>query len=301
MSLPLLSYLSFTVIFILLSWALYLPYRCGQLYLAPVYTIAIGAYFAAYTTTAWSWPVLLAIVVSPLIGAFFAFLPAIGLRRAPGFTTAIASLALIFILQTVLRNLKFLGGALGLFAIPPLDYPLTTLAVVLFVSGTIVYRIDHSRLGRAAELLYYSREEAACFGPDLALVSIMMQVLSGALSALAGALYAFAVGSVFPDAFGFSILVVIFPIVFIGGTLTMWGTVVMAAVLWGIPLVLPEAVIDWKDVIYGAILVCVLDLRPEGVVSKELVRKVGLRAQSLASAVRCAWMSKKGAGAGDAL
>jgi branched-chain amino acid transport system permease protein len=283
MSLPLLNYLTFTIIFILLGWAVYLPYRCGQLYLAVVYSMATGAYFAAYVTTAWHWPIYLAILGSPLIGAFFAFLPALGLRKAPGFTTAISSLALIFILQTVVRNLKFLGGSAGLFGIPPLDYPVITPFVVIVVVGVIIYRIDHSRLGRAAELLYYSREEAACFGPNMALVGMLMQVLSGALSGIAGALYTFTVGSVFPDAFGFSILLVVFPIVFIGGNLTMWGAAILAPVLWGIPLVLPEAVVDWKDVIYGAILICVLIVRPEGVISKEVVRKVVTGIQSLAS------------------
>ena len=293
MSLPLLNYLSFSVVFILLGWALYLPYRCGQLYLALVYSMTAGAYFAAYGTTALHWPIALAIVGSPFVGAFFAFLPALGLRRAPGFTTAIASLALIFILVTIIRNLKFIGGSQGIFAIPPLDYPLITLAAVLFIAGTLVYRIDHSRLGRAAELLSYSPQEAECFGPNLAAVSMLMQVFSGALSGTAGALYAFTVGSVFPDAFGFSTLLVVFPIVFIGGNLTMWGTAVLAPILWGIPLVLPEAIVDWKDVVYGAILICVLIVMPEGVISKGLVRGAGTWARSFGLRALWAFRTRK--------
>jgi len=289
MPLPLLNYIAFSGIFILLSWAIYLPYRCGQLYLAPVYSMATGAYFAAYVTTKWNWPIGLAVLSSAFVGAFFAFLPALGLRKAPGFTTAIASLALIFIIQTIVMNLKILGGHSGMFGIPPLEYPLTTILIVLLVAGIIVYRIDHSRLGRAAELLYYSSEETACFGVNMALVGMLLQVLSGALSGVAGALYAFTVGSVFPGAFSFSMLLVVFSAVFVGGNLTMWGALVFAPILWGIPLILPEAIAEWKDVIYGGLLICILILRPEGVISKETVREVGAWIQRLARTRRRAF------------
>jgi branched-chain amino acid transport system permease protein len=89
------------------------------------------------------------------------------------------------------------------------------------------------------------------------------------------------VGSVFPGAFSFSILLMIFSVVFIGGNLTMWGPVLFAPILWGIPLILPEVIAQWKDVIYGALLIGILIFRPEGVISKELVRKVGTGAQRL--------------------
>jgi branched-chain amino acid transport system permease protein len=282
MPLPFVNYLVFSVIYILLSWAIYLPYRCGQLYLAPIYSMAAGAYFGAYSATAWSWPMALSVSASAFVGALFAFFPAIGLRRAPGFATAIASMGLIFILQTVIINLKFVGGSAGYFGIPPLDHPLITAFVVLVIAGIIVYRVDHSRLGRAAELLFYGREEVGCFGVNMSQIGMVLQVLSGSLSGVAGALYAFTVGSVFPAAFGFSILLTVFPIVFVGGNFTMWGAVVFAPILWGIPLIMPEAVVEWKDIIYGALLICILIFRPEGVISKQMVRNIGVSVKQLA-------------------
>jgi branched-chain amino acid transport system permease protein len=274
MPLVLQNYIIFCVIFILLSWAVYLPYRCGQLYLAPVYCMATGAYFAAYATTVWNWPISLAILSSSLVGAFFAFVPAIGLRRAPGFAVAIATLALVFILQTVIRNLAFLGGQAGYFGIPPMEQPLITSLTVLALSGLFVYRIDHSRIGRSAEAIYYSREEVACFGVDIDRIGMFLQVASGAISGVAGALFAFTVGCIFPALFGFSILQMIFPVVFVGGNFTMWGTVVFAPILWGIPIILPSIMAEWKDVIYGTLLIAILILRPEGVISKQVVRSL---------------------------
>jgi branched-chain amino acid transport system permease protein len=273
MSFAFVQFINFTVIYILLSWAVYLPYRCGQLYLAPVYTMAAGAYFAAYAATAWNWPIFLALLISPFVGAVFALIPAQGLKRAPGFTTAVVSLGLIFVLQTVIQNLKFLGGIAGFFGIPMMEMPLLTSMTVLVVAAILVYRLDHSRIGRAAELIYYNREGAECFGINTGQISIILQVVSGALGAVAGALFAFTLGAITPDNFNFQLLLVAFPIVFIGGSFTMWGVLIFAPVLWGLPLVLPESAAQLKDYIYGGLLIAVLIVRPEGVVGKKTVRE----------------------------
>jgi branched-chain amino acid transport system permease protein len=223
---------------------------------------------------AWGWPVYLSIAVSPLIGAFFAFFPSIGLRKAPGFTTAIASLALVFILQTVIMNLRFLGGVSGYFGIPLAPGLLPITVGVTILAGIIIHRLDNSRIGRAAETLFYNRDVAACFGVDMGRIAMLLQVLAGALSGLAGAIFAFCVGSIFPAAFGFSILLNIVVMVFVGGTLTLWGAVVFAPILWGIPLILPEAIAEWREVIYGGLLIVILILRPEGVIGRPTLRNL---------------------------
>ena len=268
MPLPIVNFLIFSVMFILLSWAIYMPYRCGQLYMAPIYCMAAGGYFAAYTATAWGWPVGISIALSPLVGGLFAFVPALGLRKAPGFTTAIASLALVFIIQTVIMNLDFVGGQAGFFGIPPVTGLLPIALGILVVAGVFVRRIDNSRLGRAAETLFFNRDVAAAFGVNMSSIGIFLQVFAGALSGIAGAIFAFTVGSIFPAAFGFSILINICVMVFVGGTFTMWGAVVFAPILWGIPLILPEGVAEWREVIYGGLLIVILIWQPEGVIGK---------------------------------
>lgn len=268
MPLPIVNYLIFSVMFILLSWAIYMPYRCGQLYMAPIYCMAAGGYFAAYTATTWGWPVGISIALSPLVGAIFAFVPALGLRKAPGFTTAIASLALVFIIQTVIMNLDFLGGQAGFFGIPPVTGLLPISLGILVVAGVFIHRIDNSRLGRAAETLFFNRDVAAAFGVNMGSIGIFLQVFAGALSGIAGAIFAFTVGAIFPAAFGFSILINICVMVFVGGTFTMWGAVIFAPILWGIPLILPEWIAEWREVIYGGLLIVILIWQPEGVIGK---------------------------------
>jgi branched-chain amino acid transport system permease protein len=270
-SLGVTNYVIFSVIYILLSWAIYLPYRCGQLYLAPIYCMAAGAYFSAYAATAWGWPTFLAILSAPVAGAIAAFIPALGLRQALGFTVAIASMALIVVSQTIIRNLAFLGKSAGLFGIPHTEHMLPIALLILVMAGFFVHRIDQSRFGRAAETLMIDPHLAASFGINMSNISVFLQVASGVLSGLAGAIFAFTVGSLFPDAFGLHQLLNIFIIVFVGGTYTMWGSLIFAPILWGIPLILPESIARSKDLIYGGLLIAILIARPEGVIGRPMI------------------------------
>ena len=102
-------------------------------------------------------------------------------------------------------------------------------------------------------------------------MSIFLQVASGALSGIAGAIFAFTIGVIFPDAFGLQQLLNIFIIVFGGGTYAMWGAVIFALILWGIPLILPESIADSKDLICGGLLIVILISRPEGVISRPMI------------------------------
>ena len=155
-----------------------------------------------------------------------------------------------------------------------MEMPLVTSLTVLVIAAILVHRIDNSRIGRAAELIYYNRDATACFGINTGHISLLMQVIAGALGSVAGALYAFTLGAITPDNFSFQILLLAFPIVFIGGNFTMWGVLIFAPILWGVPLILPEMAAQWKDYIYGGLLIVVLIARPEGVISKENVRLV---------------------------
>jgi branched-chain amino acid transport system permease protein len=274
MSLAFQNYIITTIVFILLSWGAYLPLRCGQLYCGIIYCMAGAAYFCGYTTTALAWAPWLALVCSPVIGAIFAFLPALFLKRAPGFTTAVASLALVFILQTVIMNLEFLGGKVGLFGIPQVKSLLPISVGFFILAGILLHRLDQSRLGRAAETLLFNRDVAASCGVNMDSMGVFLQTAGGALSGVAGAIFAFNVGGLFPMAFGFAFLVNVFNMLFIGGSLTIWGPAVFAPILWGIPLILPKAIAEFKDVIFGVLLVLVLILKPEGVVTKSTVRAV---------------------------
>ena len=64
-------------------------------------------------------------------------------------------------------------------------------------------------------------------------------------------------------------------VIFVGGYSTLWGSLFAAPVLYGIPLLFPPSIASWRIVIYGAMLIAVLVLKPEGFITRRLVYRIG--------------------------
>jgi len=242
--------------------------------------MAIGGYFSAYVVRDLGWPFGLALIAAVGIGALATFVPALGLGRVPAFTTVIATIALIFIVQTVIRNLEFLGGTHGIFNIPKVGYLLPLMYVALVIIGFFIYRLDHSRLGRAMEVIFVDPQAAASLGVDLYKLRIFLQTAAGAMGALAGVFYAFALSSIQVQAFGFSLLLSLYCFLFVGGYTTMWGTIAFVPALWSISVLLPTAIAAWKDIIYGSLLIAIMILRPEGIIDKSVIGAISSKSQA---------------------
>jgi len=270
-------FLQVIAIFILLGWGIYINYRNGQLNMSPVYTMAIGAYFSAYASVEWSWPFGLALLVGTGLGAASSFVPALGLGRAPAFATAIASIGLIYVTQTVIINMDILGRAYGYYGIPKVDNILALSWVILLVVGFFIYRLDHSRLGRAMEMVFVDPDVAATLGVNQYWLSVSLQTSAGALGAVAGGLYAFAARAIIPSFFGFTLLLRIVTFVFVGGYTTMWGVAVFAPALWALTVFLPAGIKEWINIIYCGLLILILLLRHEGIIDKRVTQAIATK------------------------
>jgi ABC-type branched-subunit amino acid transport system permease subunit len=62
---------------------------------------------------------------------------------------------------------------------------------------------------------------------------------------------------------------------------TMWGIIIAAPVLWGITQVLPEALKAFSIIIYGALLIVMLLLRPSGIIDRKMTKAVSVGAKAL--------------------
>jgi branched-chain amino acid transport system permease protein len=289
MSLYLTYYLQFVAVFILLTWALYIPFRAGMLYNGCVYCMAIGGYFAAFAMRDLGWPFWPALLGALALGALFGFLPALGFTRTKGIATAIGSIALIFIIQSVLRNLEFLGGVRGFHDIPQVEHLLLITYILVLLVGFFIYRLDHSRIGKAMEAMCVDQELAATTGINIRRVGILLLTLSSVIGALAGVIFAVAVRTIYPDSFDFSLLLYIWTMLFIGGRYTMWGTLIAVPILWGLPQWLPSSIAEYTKIFYGAILVIVIVTRPEGIVSRGLLRHLATGRKAV-----CQYFRRKG-------
>lgn len=281
MSMALVVYLQITAVYILLSWALYLPFRAGQFFNGPVYCMAVGAYTAAMLAKTFGLPFPVVLLAGMLAAMIFALIPAPKLAHVGGFAMTIATIAIIFIVYAVLRNVKALGGLTGFFGIPKVDYLLPVSWLIVFLVGIFVYRLEHSRLGRAMEAIFTDKNLACAMGVNPVKMSIFLQVASGGISGLAGVLFAFTMGIIRPVDFGFGVLLYTWTMMFVGGYQTMWGVVVAAPLLWALTQFLPSQVAEYTNIIFGIILAAMLLLRPEGLITKRLLQRLANGGRSL--------------------
>ena len=266
-------------ILIILGWSLYLPLRAGQMYNGPVFTMAIAGYFVAYTTRDLNWPIPLAFVAAVAASVLVAYLLSFGLAKVTGFANAVATIALIFIVQTIIRNMEFLGGTAGFGFFPQMPYLLPVTYGFVLLTMVFLRRLSNSRLGRAIEAMNFSEELSASMGVNTKGLSMLLQTISGGLGGVAGVLYAFNIGTLFPEIFSFNFLLYGFTVILVGGRSTMWGLLLFAPILWGIPEFVLASIGQWRNVMYGAIIIALLMMWPQGVITKDVLRR--LRRQNL--------------------
>jgi branched-chain amino acid transport system permease protein len=280
-------FLELTAVNIFLAWGIYVVFRADQIYFGPMYTMCIGAYFAAYVTKNLHVHFLLAMVGAVVISVLFSLIFAQKLAALAGFPMMLATTALIFIVQTLIENLDFLGGSRGFFGIPFVSERslLITTYVLLVLCGALVFRIDNSYIGRAMDAVKFNADVAKSLGVNTVRLSVRLQLISSALGGLAGAIYAFTLGALTPGGFGFSTIAAVVAIVMVGGAYTMWGVLLVAPIFFAISQYAPSGL---ANITYAAVLIIVLLLRPTGLIDRLVVKRVagwftGLRGKRAAT------------------
>jgi branched-chain amino acid transport system permease protein len=118
---------------------------------------------------------------------------------------------------------------------------------------------------------------AQAIGKNVVRTKIVIVTISSALGALGGSLYAHYITFLSPDSFGFMFSVELIVMVVVGGTRSIWGSVVGAVLL----TVLPEYLRVMKDydvLVYGAIVIVAVMWAPSGIAG--LARRALARWQS---------------------
>jgi branched-chain amino acid transport system permease protein len=279
MPLPLYYFLAITAINILMSWALYLPYRVAHLHFLTVANMAISGYLSGWLVQGLGVSFWAALPLGFAAGGLIGWVISLFIGEAPTFTVVIVGFAFIYITRTVVENTKAVGATMGMFGLPlvagsPALHRWMILALLyslVLVVGFLIHRFEHSRLGRAASAVFMDKDLATSFGVDIGKLGRLLQVFSSTVAGGCGVIYGFLYRSFHLDFFTFHLVGLFMTIIFVGGYATMWGVVVAAPALYGLTLLFPPAVASWRIVIYGAILVAVLVLKPEGFITRRLV------------------------------
>ncbi|MEO9517003.1 MAG: ABC transporter permease [Paracoccaceae bacterium] len=239
-----------------------------------------GAYVAALLVTHANTPMELAFLLAPL-GAGLAAL-AIGwvCLRLTGVYFAMLTLAFAQLLWSLVFQWgDVTGGDDGLVNIWPAEWLKDTtvffyFTLIMSVSGIVVLRhVAHSPFGYALRAARDSQRQAEATGINTRKVQLLAFGFAGMMGGLAGALFVFSKGSVFPNemeiARSFDALIV----VFLGGVKTLAGGVVGAGFFKGIEDILTR--FEYWRLVMGLLIIFVVIIAPNGIVGS--LRKGGER------------------------
>jgi len=167
---------------------------------------ALGAYAAALLVKQAAWPMPLALAASPFVAAAGALFFGFFIVRLTHTYFAMLSLAFAQIVFTVVFKWKSLTGGddgiLNLWPPPALKSPLAYCYFTLAVAGAgmlALRAIVDSPFGYALRAIRENPRRARFIGVNVRRHQLFAFVLSGFFSGLAGGLFAFFNGSVFPD------------------------------------------------------------------------------------------------------
>lgn len=252
----------------------------GMLDLGYVAFFAIGAYTTAVLTSPelgfFSMTFWQALPFAVGFGILSGILLGIPVLKMRGDYLAIATLGFgeiirILVLSDFLK--PWLGGAQGVgkipnpviagyqFATPQHIYYLILAGCMLVVF--ISLRLRNSRLGRAWMAMREDEDVAQAMGINLVATKLLAFATGAGFSALSGAIFVSKIGSVYPHSFSVMISINVICLIIVGGIGSIPGVIVGAAALVGLPELLREFA-DYRLFVYGAVLVAMMLLRPEG-------------------------------------
>ena len=253
----------------------------GLLDLGFVAFFAVGAYTTALLTAdsphalaALSyWEAMpLAVLASVGVGVLFG-VPVLGMR---GDYLAVATLGLGEIVRVIVQSdmaAPLLGGAQGIQHIPrpwiggpELSDPVALFYLTLAASAVAAWcawRLETSALGRAWMAVRDDEDVAEALGINLVKVKLLAYGLGAAFAGLAGSIFATMLTSVYPSSFQLLTSINVLALVIVGGMGSLPGVVIGAVALVGLPELLREFD-EYRYLFYGALLIIMMRVRPEG-------------------------------------
>jgi branched-chain amino acid transport system permease protein len=232
------------------------------------------------------WLILpMGLVLAALIGVLLG-IPVLRLR---GDYLAIVTLGFGEIIRIMLNNQEYYtNGPQGLFLLPKptflgreLDQAQEIYYVVIalaFVAVFAVERVRASRVGRAWEAIREDEDVASAMGVDTTFYKLLAFGIGAAIGGIGGVVLAAKQGSVFPVDFNLEVSINVLALVIIGGMGNVRGILLGAFLVIGLPDVLRDFSIhlgfidienigvDYRFIMFGAVLVAVMILRPQGLI-----------------------------------
>ncbi len=283
----------------ILALSVYMTLSTGQMSLGNAGFMSFGAYTSAILTMQAGVPMILSIIAGGVVAAAVALIVGIPTTRLHGMYLAIATLGFGEVVRVLALNLKITNGALGLSGIPSMTGSLGDIAsdlglldalemdtqtagqlgmcIVLLVIVLVIlafwHRLEQSRIGRAFAAIKADEYAAELSGIHVVYYKMMSFLFSAFFAGLAGALFAHTANFISPTDFSWHKVVDALLYCVFGGSNVMWGSLLGAVILTILPEVLRDLA-EYRDIMYGIMLVALMAFRPDGILSYDVMQRL---------------------------
>lgn len=259
----------------------------GQVSLAQGGFFAVGAYAAGMLTVMAGWPLALALPAAALIAALIAVAVGFPALRVKGLMLVVATTAFAEIVRLVFFNLTWRvdtpagrvgpDGSLGFGGIryfPSNGWSnLDVLALIwsmVAVVMLVLWALDRSRIGTLWRAIGEDEVAAQSAGIDLTAAKVSAFGIGGAIAGVAGGLFSHTTTHI--EHGNFTILLATFAIAYpiLGGLKSLAGTLVAVVFIQGVLVEGLRFLGDWRSLLFGALILVVMLVRPGGVLSRPL-------------------------------
>jgi branched-chain amino acid transport system permease protein len=243
----------------------------------------VGAYTAVALYKAFALPLGLQILAGAAASGLLGFGVGMLTLRLRGIFFSIATIAVAIILETVVVNWHYVGGAKGLPIMRPTETPFFAshtvwlffvMVVIAVVAVGAARYVETSWIGRGLRAIRDNEGAAECSGVPTLKLKLGAATLSGALMGAAGAPYAQYLSFIEPSStFSLNYAVNALAMPIIGGMGHWIGPVIGAVLLGTVQQVVTVTISSEINVlVVGVLLVVFVVAAPEGILG--LVRKI---------------------------
>jgi branched-chain amino acid transport system permease protein len=248
-----------------LAFSQYVVLRAGVFSVATIGLAGVGGYTAGLCSLRLGLPYPVALLGGMAMSTGVSLLLGWPLSRLRGIFQAVATLAFVLVLQTMMLDLTGLtGGSFGLNGIPR-EVQTWHLMLAVVVMAFLLVNLGRTRPGRAFDAIGGDETAAVTHGISVRRYQFMAFGLSGLFAGLSGGLLAFQNYSVEPTQFGFAPTIDVLIYVVLGGTVSVLGPIVGTTVFMALPEVARPFAAN-RDIIVGVVLIFVVIYLQDGVV-----------------------------------
>jgi branched-chain amino acid transport system permease protein len=269
----LISVITIAGINIIMALSFYLPFMTGQISLGQAGFMSIGAYASAVCTVKFGIPYVPAVLFGGICSAMVGFVLGLPALRIKGIYLLLLTLGFGEIVRVVFINIDYIGAAAGFPGIPYQKHTLLYAYGMIVILIVFFNRLRKSRMGRACQAVGSDEDAAEVLGVNITAVKLTAFSSGAFIAGVGGGIFAHYQEYIEPLMFDVMHAVELIVFTIFGGIQIFWGPIFGAFVLTLVPEFL-RVIQEWRMELYGALLILMMIVRPQGIISLDSVRSI---------------------------